>query len=434
MTHRLSVVLAGACLALAMALGVGASRASAADYRLQPGDVVEISVIGLPQLSQRMSVQLDGTIALPLIGAMTVEGATIEEVRQRVQTAFASRLLTLRMPDGQQVTRTVERDEVSFVVVQYRSIWVSGDVLRPGEQPYQPRISARQAIASAGGLRSVFDASGNNQVDVIGLENDYVAAWLDVASKAARAWRLRSELGESTAFDRASIPAPPVPEESLSRILSLERQMLRVRKLDHDREKTFLENAARLAREQIASLSQQLEIETQGAEDDQQEYERVQKLLSQGKLTTSPVVEARRAVLYSATRKLQTADDLMDARRRLAEFQRDLDKIDNRLRMSVLEELQKAEADLAAARVRLKGIEHRLLMAGVAVPGLKDRQVTAELTVIRRTPDGVVNLPVAYEDELSPGDVLQVVLSTDYGSMESPQAIAPETWRDARKD
>ncbi len=418
------------CLAAALVLSV--SRAAAEEYRLQPGDVIEISVMGLPQLSQRAPVQLDGTISVPLIGPMAVEGSTIKEVRDWIQTAFASRLLTLQAPDGQQISRTVERDEIAASVVQYRPIWVSGDVAKPGELPYQPRMTVRQAIASAGGLRAILGGQGNASTDVVGLENQYVDAWLGLATKAVRVWRLLGELGEAAEFDRASIPPPPVPDETLLRILSLETQVRGVRELDHGREKKFLEDAAQLAREQITSLSEQLEIETQGAEDDQAEYDRAQKLLSQGKLTTSRVVEARRAVLYSATRKLQTSNDLMRARSRLAETERALDKLEDLRHMSILEELQKAEAEMAAERVRLMGIEDRLLLAGTGVPGAVERRMTPDVVAIRRTTDGVAKVKVGYEDDLSPGDVLEVVLSTENASAENSHAAESETWRAAR--
>ena len=139
------------CVAAVLTLGM--SPSDAADYRLRAGDVVEISVAGLPQFGLRAPIQLDGTITIPTIGSQKVEGATLSEVRDRIQVAFTSRILTLYTSDGRELTRTVEREDVAAAIVQYAPKWVSGDVVRYGELTLQPRMTVRQAIATADCVR-----------------------------------------------------------------------------------------------------------------------------------------------------------------------------------------------------------------------------------------------------------------------------------------
>jgi polysaccharide export outer membrane protein len=412
----LSLMAAVICMCVVLLFTLEASRAAATEYRLQAGDVIEISVIGLPQLSQRAPVQLDGTITVPLVGTLAVEGTTIADARNWIQSAFASRLLQLHGQDGQEISRTVERDEITVSMAQYRPIWVSGGVARPGEQTFQPRMTIRQAIASAGGLQTAISAPSSGTIDTLRLQSEYVQAWLGLARQAVRAWRLRAELGEAGDFDQASIPPSPISDETLSRMLSMESEIQRVRRIDVERERAFLVSAAELAEEQAASLSEQLAIETQGAEDDETEYKRTQELLKKGRTTNNRVVESRRSVLYSATRKLQTANDLMGVRRRLSEYKREIEKIDDQRRMSILEELQKAEADMAAERVRLGGIDDRLLVVGMSISGAVDRRPNPATTVIRQTVDGPVEFSVGLDDELVPGDVLEVVLRIESAS------------------
>ncbi len=42
--------------------------AQAADYKLQPGDVLELSVAGIADMRQRMPVGIDGEVSVPLVG------------------------------------------------------------------------------------------------------------------------------------------------------------------------------------------------------------------------------------------------------------------------------------------------------------------------------------------------------------------------------
>src|SRR4051812_21146465 len=66
----------------AMLLSLNSARG---EYHLQAGDVVEISVAGVPELRQRIPVQLDGTVTSPNFGTLSVEGAALSEVRSRIQ-------------------------------------------------------------------------------------------------------------------------------------------------------------------------------------------------------------------------------------------------------------------------------------------------------------------------------------------------------------
>src|SRR5437870_4018819 len=59
-------------------------RATAAngEYVLGPGDVISIRAYGLEQMNQRLRVDNDGTITIPLVGAVPVGGRTLGEVQR----------------------------------------------------------------------------------------------------------------------------------------------------------------------------------------------------------------------------------------------------------------------------------------------------------------------------------------------------------------
>ena len=88
-------------------------------YILGPGDGLQIELLDLPELSGRFSIGPDGTLYLPRLRALYVEGLTIEELRG---------FLT------QQFKAYVRDPQVYVRPVAYRPIriYVGGEVKRPG--------------------------------------------------------------------------------------------------------------------------------------------------------------------------------------------------------------------------------------------------------------------------------------------------------------
>ncbi|KZR93758.1 Polysialic acid transport protein KpsD precursor [Synechococcus sp. MIT S9509] len=88
-------------------------------YILGPGDGLQIELLDLPELSGTFSIGPDGTLYLPRLRALYVEGLTVEELRYFLTQQF----------------RTYVRDPQVYVrPVKYRPIrvYVGGEVRRPG--------------------------------------------------------------------------------------------------------------------------------------------------------------------------------------------------------------------------------------------------------------------------------------------------------------
>src|SRR5439155_24520111 len=60
------------------------SSSATAEYKLQSGDTLEIAVTGVPDLKQRLPVELDGEISLPLVGQVKVGGLSLAEARATI--------------------------------------------------------------------------------------------------------------------------------------------------------------------------------------------------------------------------------------------------------------------------------------------------------------------------------------------------------------
>jgi polysaccharide export outer membrane protein len=373
-----------------------------AEYGLQAGDVVEISVAGIPELRQRVPVQLDGSMTLPLVGTLMVEGVPFSETRSKIQSAVASKVFRLRS-EGREVPRMFERDEVAATIVEYKPIFVTGEVTRPGEQAFRPRTTVRQALASAGGLLTQTRANATSS-DASNLRSEYVTLSLSLVKEHAQVWRIKWEMGEEADFDRRAIPTTMIPDATIAQILNLEVEYRATQRSDHERAKSFLRRSILLADEQMVVLTELQQKEEQGVEADAQELVRAKDLLVRGTLTNARVTDARRAMLLSSTRHLQTTAQLMQVRKSRGEFARELEKIEDQRRIRLLAELQDATVKLAGESAKLRSTQEKLHLVGMGPPSAID------LILFRRGTHGRERLVVDPDTELQPGDVIEVAM------------------------
>src|SRR5689334_11443006 len=127
------------------------SSPARAEYRLAIGDVVETSVAGVPELRQRSQVSQDGEVLLPLGGQLRVDGMTMAEARDKVRQPVPTKEFRRRNEDGREYPVIIAPGDVQIAVAEYRPVYLNGDVAKPGEQPFRPGLTVRQAIALAGG-------------------------------------------------------------------------------------------------------------------------------------------------------------------------------------------------------------------------------------------------------------------------------------------
>ena len=144
-----------ACAALALALLAGSAGAAPPpapfanipyatwsedepQYRLYPGDEVDVVIPSAPELNKTVTVQPDGRITLPLIAPQMAAGRSAEDLDRELSAAYASQLLR---PD---VTVTVK--------AQPLKIFVGGEVGKPGVYDMPGDMDALRAIIEAGGF------------------------------------------------------------------------------------------------------------------------------------------------------------------------------------------------------------------------------------------------------------------------------------------
>ena len=398
---------------LALAL-LGSITPARAEYKLHVGDVIEISVARLPALKQRVPIQLDGTISFPLLGTLPVAGLSPAEAQAKVQAMLAAKVFPQRTPDGRDTSVTIEPDEVTATVAEYRPIYVNGDVSKPGEQTYRPLMTVRQAVALSGGYDVVRLRMNNPILESADLQAEYESLWTEFAKEQAHVWRLQQELGQQTTIDKKALLDIPLARPTVQAIVDIEMEQLKARKTDEQAERTFLQHGIVQADEEIQVLSQQQKTEEQGNQADIDEFERSKDLLSRGNLTNLRVSDARRAMLLSSIQKLQTAAQLMQTQRQRDDLSRQIARLDGQRRSDMLRELQDAEVALGKIRFKLQSTGEKLQYTALAKSQLgRGLGNPPAITVIRTAANGIEKLAANEDFELQPGDVVEVALMKD---------------------
>jgi polysaccharide export outer membrane protein len=114
------------------------TRMTLAEYPLQPGDRIMISVFGQDDLKTEATIPTDGRLEMPLIGLVEAGGKTVAGLRDD---------LTTLLNDGYLVD-----PQVTIEILKYRLISVLGEVTRPGRFDFEPGMSVQDVVALAGGF------------------------------------------------------------------------------------------------------------------------------------------------------------------------------------------------------------------------------------------------------------------------------------------
>jgi polysaccharide export outer membrane protein len=134
------------------------SSAQAA-YRLQPGDTIQVSVWQEPKLDRQLVVAPDGKVAMPLVGHISAGGRSA----QQVEKAIKAKLQTQYQSDLDVTVSLVAQPPEEEADKIDPTIFVMGEVNKPGEFVIKKRITLLQALAMGGGL-SAFAAQRRIQV------------------------------------------------------------------------------------------------------------------------------------------------------------------------------------------------------------------------------------------------------------------------------
>jgi len=134
---------------------------SQANYKIQPGDLIEITVFKEADMSRTLRISGNGTVTFPLAGNLKFSELSVPE---------AESFLALKLSDY------IKAPQVTIFIKEYgnKQIYVLGEVKKPGaiQLPTERKLTVLEAITLAGGFTDIAapdrtkvlrNANGQNQ-------------------------------------------------------------------------------------------------------------------------------------------------------------------------------------------------------------------------------------------------------------------------------
>lgn len=105
---------------------------------LSPGDVIQVSYPGAPELNTTQRVSANGRVSLPKVGDVSASGKSVASLQSQLTGMYASHL----------------QNPTVLVAVETAAagVYVSGEVVRPGKIPLDRPMTAFEAVMEAGGF------------------------------------------------------------------------------------------------------------------------------------------------------------------------------------------------------------------------------------------------------------------------------------------
>lgn len=146
MTALFVTALCGLCAAILSACAVPAAAPIDAPEKvdlaraaiLEPGDKVKLTVFGEDDINGEYLLDQRGVITLPMLGEVKAAGQTQIQLQNHVSEEYVKRGF-------------LSRPQVSVDVASLRSVYILGEVAKPGAYPYEPALTGLKIIAIAGG-------------------------------------------------------------------------------------------------------------------------------------------------------------------------------------------------------------------------------------------------------------------------------------------
>ena len=129
---------------------------------LLPGDDVEISVFGVPDLNSIQKIRPDGKISAKLFGDIMAAGKTPAELRAELVKLYESQ---------------IQVKAITVIARSSAAVYVTGAVGRPGKIEYLRPMTALEAIMEAGGFDQKAGAR-RGKVRVVRTEDNQVKSFL----------------------------------------------------------------------------------------------------------------------------------------------------------------------------------------------------------------------------------------------------------------
>ncbi len=401
---------AGAALLSFAALALPPS-ARAEGERLAPHTKLRVSVVQwVPSKGEYQrweavggdfTVAANGTISLPLVGALNVSELDGAELGAKIAEQIKARTGLINTPDA-----TVE-------ILEYPPIYMVGSITTPGEYKFRPGMTVLQALALSGGrFRAAQDGGGKGEIGLLGeLQN----LRDEILRTVGRVARLQAERAGAAEITFPTELTSHEKEKTAAEVMAQERVIFEARRNGLQRQLDNLAELQTLFTAEIGVLDKKTEMLDSRLKTVGEELAGVKSLVERGIATVSRRSELEFAVANLQSNRLDEVTAVMRARQNLSEAQRNALSLRDRHQTEVSTELQDAQANLERLKIKEDVAKKVLIISDIPSSGEKrdENAVEPELsfTIVRQGQDKTEEFTASESTALMPGDVVKVAIT-----------------------
>ncbi|WP_296431985.1 MULTISPECIES: polysaccharide biosynthesis/export family protein [unclassified Rhizobium] len=381
--------------------------ASADDYRLGTMDKVKIRVAEWQTadgtirdwsvVSGDYTVGPSGSISLPFVGDLAASGQTTDAIAKQIGMAL------------QKQFALKDRPSASVELSEFRPVYLSGDVEKPGEFPFAPNLTVAKAVSLAGGLRRA-DSGQRFARDFINAKGDAVVYMADRARLLVKQARLQAEIDNKDSFE---IPAELKDKPEARALVDSENALMNSRKKRLTLQLQALDDLRALLQSEVETLAKKTQTQTRQLELATADRDKVDDLAEKGLVLSARKMTAEQRAADLEAMLLDIDTNSLKAKQDISKANQDEITLRNDWDAQLAQEKQSADAQLD--QLNLKLTTSNSLMAEALTQSTDAARfdtstgaASIAYSVIRDVDGKPKEIPVQESTALQPGDLIKV--------------------------
>jgi protein involved in polysaccharide export with SLBB domain len=395
------------------AFGAAFEAARAEEYKLGPQDKVRLrvyewraargEVFEWAAFNGEFVIGAGGSLELPFLGTTPAQGLTPAELGRHVSERLQAKV------------GLAERPNASIEVTEYRPVFITGKVEKPGEYPYRPGLTVLQAFALAGGIQRTAEPG------LVRLERETISQRGELQLLALERQRLiarRARLtAEAAGAEKIDYPAEiSGPAEALALLRAQEDALFLMRRDSLRQQVKALGDLKVYLLKELESLDAQMKTGQRQLALYQKELRGVSSLVERGLAAAPRELALERSLAEMEGGMLRTQSAMMRAQQEANRTDLTILELQSKRRTEVADELQKTQARLDDVVNRSDTVRLLLNEIEVVAPVLVADRARMEslakpvFTLVRPVGNAVQEIDATETARIEPGDVLRVQL------------------------
>jgi protein involved in polysaccharide export with SLBB domain len=371
-----------------------AARAMAERLELSNADRISVKIQGQTELSGDYRINDDQTISVPVVGRVSVAGLD----PAGLERALSDRLARLI---GREAYVTVE-------VTEYRPVFVSGYVSKPGTAPWKPGMTVLQAVTVSGGSFRGSDSSG-----IDGSNTKLQRTIEDQKRVLATIARLSAEQKSLPKIELPPRLIALVGRRDAQELIDAQETQFQSRRSATEAQVTGLQRAIALAKQEIESIKAQRSRLGEQLKFRRTQFGQLKALYDKQFLRIDRLTEEELKIADLEEKLASLGVSLSRTDGALVGYERDLGNLKQDRRALIDTDLMKLERDAAQLEVEIEaaGTLPRKLTKPLSDQDVDGPKKDSILYEIVRQDAGIPKTIVADRNMLvKPGDMIVVTL------------------------